>query len=1033
MKNFKKAIIAKLSFALIITLCTCLIMYTLNFVAFAFEYQITTVLCGTGAKVDDEALAEANENGKQVALQIAEEGITLLRNENNALPLSEDELNVSVFGRGSSDKNFWYMGLGSGQGPSAGRYTLYAGLEEAGLTLNPTLKNKYNALPARTNTYSDGNTGLNHVTAYELFEPSISWLQEDGMLNDAVANYPTAIVVIGRGGSEDGDYDKYQTFTDSNGNEVSESSARRDNTRKYNEISAQEEELLSTVRQLFDKVIVVINSANVMELGFLEKYNVDAAVNMYYPGNYGTIALGNILTGKVNPSGKTADTFAYDISTGSAYNNSGRKDCYGSAGVHYVDYSEGIYVGYKWYETAYEENFWSTGFAQNKWGYYATAGSDKGYNKVVQYPFGYGLSYTSFDWKVTNVEFSEGSSADSLAKDAKITFTVYVENVGTVKGQDVVQIYCTPPYTDGGIEKSSVNLAAFAKTSVLTPVSEGGSGEFLTLEISLYDLASYDCYDKNGNAFMGYEIEAGDYTFSVRTDAHTLKQVKSGYNTYTYKVNEGYCYETDPVTGNTVENRFTTYTATSGASSNRQEHEPAIGTQTAYSIDGDGVLYLSRSNILQTFPVRNDRNMATIAADSSAFPSTVINSDDVMPKYDDDSVTETVADAIKIEKDGAGNTVWDTSKPILDDNGDPVLDDNGNPTYQPKYYVDEDVIDRLVQKLSINDMYNMIAAGSSSGYNGASKIGLPGRNYADGPSGLSGSFVGSGDNTTATNFPCEVVIACTWNWFLSYQMGIAVGKEYSTSGYAGWYGPAANLHRDPLGGRNYEYYSEDSLLSGVMCAYTVRGATEQGVMCWLKHLAANDDEICRVGKYTWMTEQAFREIYLKPFKMAVQIGGANAMMAAFNRIGSVRAGDSYALMTEVLRDEWGFRGAVITDAYAADRNDPDSCIRAGVDVLLSWGTAGVANWDDKESATAVIAMQNACKNLLVSYIDCRYTALTANTLTMSSLIGESPDVFAWWIPTLIGVEVAIIGGLVAWCAVSTVSSIKKLKAYAQNV
>lgn len=1032
MKNFKKAIIAKLSFAVIITLCTCLILYTLNFVAFAFEYQITTVLCGSGAKVDEEALTKANEKGKEIALQVAEEGFTLLRNENNALPLSQDELKVSVFGRGSSDRNFWYMGIGSGAGPSAGRVSLYDGLEQAGLELNPALKNKYNSLPVRTSNYSDGDSGLNHVTAYELFEPSISWLQADGMLNDAVNNYPTAIVVLGRGGSEDGDYDKYQTFTDANGNEVVEGSARRDNTRKYNEISTQEEELLSVVRQLFDKVIVVINSANVMELGFLEKYNVDAAINVYYPGNYGTIALGNILTGKVNPSGKTADTFAYDISTAASYNNSGRKDCYGSSGVHYVDYAEGIYVGYKWYETAYAENFWGSAFAQNKWNYYATAGTDRGYDKVVQYPFGFGLSYTSFDWKVTNVEFSEGSSADSLAKDAKITFTVYVENVGSVKGQDVVQIYCTPPYTDGEIEKSAVTLAAFAKTSVLTPVSEGGRGEYLTLEVSLYDLASYDCYDKNNNGFMGYEIEEGDYIFSIRTDAHNLKKMQTS-NTYTYKVNEGHCYDTDPVTGNTVENRFTTYTATSGASSNRQEHELAIGTQTAYSIDGDGVLYLTRSNLLQSFPVRNDRNMAEIAANSAADSSPVKNSSDVMPVYGDNSVTATVADVIKIEKDGEGNTVWNTSKPILDENGNPVLDENGNPTYQPKYYVDEDMFDELIKKLSIQDMYNMIGAGASSSANAASKIGLPGRVYADGPSGISGSFVGAGGSENTTNFPCEVVVAGTWNWFLSYQLGLAVGSECNATGTTGWYGPACNLHRDPLGGRNYEYYSEDSYLSGVMCAYSVRGAKEKGVMCWIKHLAANDDEICRVGKYTWMSEQAFRETYLTPFRMSVQIGGANAMMAAFNRIGSVRAGSSYALMTEVLRDEWGFKGAVITDAYAADRNDPDECIRAGVDCLLSWGTSVVTNWEDKQSATAIKAMQEACKNVLISYIDCRYTALMADSLTMNTLIGDELEVFAWWIPTLIGVEVAIIGGLVAWCALSTVSSIKKLKAYEQNV
>ena len=1027
MNNFKKSIIANMCFVLAITLSVCWILYTLNYVALAFEYQITTVLCGTGAKVDDEALQEANKKGREVAIQIGEEGFTLLRNQENALPLKEDELKVSVFGRGGSDKNFWYMGIGSGAGPSAGRVTLYDGLEEAGLTVNPKLKAKYNALPSRTTAYSDSESGLNHVTAYELFEPSVEWLKADGMLDEAIKDYPTAIVVIGRGGSEDGDYDKYQTFTDDNGKEVLEKDARKDTTRKYNEISEQEEQLLSTVRQLFDKVIVVINSANVMELGFLEKYNVDAAINMYYPGNYGTIALGNLLTGKANPSGKTVDTFAYDISTAPAYVNAGRKDYYTNSGIRYTDYAEGIYVGYKWYETAYAESFWKSAYAQKQWGYYATADSDAGYNKVVQYPFGFGLSYTSFDWKVTEVSFSEGSSADGLNKDAKIKFTVYVTNTGNVIGQDVVQLYCTPPFTDGGIEKSAVNLAAFAKTSKLVPLADGGKGEFVTLEVSLYDLASYDCYDKNNNGFMGYEIEKGNYTFSLRTDAHTLKET-DGENEYTYQVLSDYTYPTDPVTGNTVENRFTTFTAESGANSSRQEHEPAIGTKTAYSIDGgEEVLYLSRTNFAQTYPKHSGRDMQEIARNSSADSTPAINADDVMPTTDDSSVTYQVSDIIKVKKDENGNVVPNKSKPKLDENGNPVLDESGNPTYEPQYYIDENVLDVIINRLSVNDMYNMIAAGSSSSLNAASSIGFPGRLYKDGPSGISGTFVGAGESEFTTNFPCEVVIASTWNWFLAYQMGLSVGSECAATSTAGWYGPACNLHRDPLGGRNYEYYSEDSFLSGIMCAYTVRGAKEQGIICWVKHIAANDDEIARVGKYTWMTEQSFRETYLLPFRITVQTGGANGMMAAFNRIGSVKAGSSYALMTEVLRDEWGFKGAVITDAYAADRNDPDECIRAGVDVLLSWGTSVVTNWDDKTSATAVKAMQKSCKNMLISYIDCRYTALMADSLTSTSIIGEDLEIFAWWKVVLFVFDGLAVAALAAWCAFTAVSSVKKLK------
>lgn len=1027
MKKISKTAIASLCLVFAILFSALWMLYVLNYVALAFEYQITTVLCGSGAKVDEESLSAANEKGEEVALKIGEEGFTLLRNEDGALPLKENERKVSVFGRGSSDKNFWYMGIGSGAGPTAGRVTLYEGLEKAGLTLNPGLKNKYNALPVRTTAYSDSESGLNHVTAYELFEPSLEWLRADGLLDNAVKEYPVAIVVIGRGGSEDGDYDKYQTFTDDNGKEVLERNARKDTTRKYNEISAQEEELLSTVRQLFDKVIVVVNSANVMELGFLEKYNVDAAINVYYPGNYGTISLGRLLTGEANPSGKTVDTFAYDISTAPAYVNAGRKDVVSNSGITYVDYAEGIYVGYKWYETAYAEGFWKSAYAQKKWNYYATADSDKGYLAVVQYPFGFGLSYSSFEWTLTNVEFSEGSFKNGLLEDAKIKFTVYVSNVGSVEGQDVVQLYCTPPYVDGGIEKSAVTLAAFAKTSVLKPVSEGGKGEFVTLEVSLYDLASYDCYDKNDNGFMGYEIEKGDYVFSLRTDAHTLKET-TGENEYECKVERDYTYPVDPVTGNTVENRFTTYTAESGASSNRQEHEPAINEKTAYSIDGgEEVFYLSRANFAQTYPSRNVRDVSEIASKSFDWSTPAVDTADVMPVTGDENVEYKVSDVIKVKKDENGNTVYDTTKPVIGDDGNPVLDESGNPTYQPQYYVDEDILDTLVDRLTITEMTNMIAAGSNYTANKADSIGLPGRQYKDGPSGITGTFVGSGEEQKATNFPCEVAIAATWNWFLAYQNGLSVGGECAATQTAGWYGPACNLHRDPLGGRNYEYYSEDSFLSGIMCAYTVRGARENGIMCWVKHIAANDDEIARVGKYTWMTEQAFREIYLMPFKITVQTGGANAMMAAFNRIGSVRAGSSYALMTEVLRDEWGFKGAVITDAFAADRNDPDECIRAGVDCLLSWGASTVTNWDDRTSATAVKFMKQSCKNVIVSYIDCRYSALTANTLSLSNVVGENIEVFAWWKAVLYSVEGFIIAGLLGLCSIEILRFVKSLK------
>ena len=522
-------------FVFAITLSVCMILFSLNYVAFAFEYQITTVLSGGSADVDTEALQEANRQGKEVAIQIGEEGFTLLRNENKALPLGEDERKVSVFGRASSDKNFWYMGLGSGSGPKSGRVTLYGGLEEAGLELAPALKDKYNSLPARTDTYSDAETGLNHTTAYELYEPGQEWLNEDGMLADAAENYPTAIVVIGRGGSEDGDYDKYQTFTDDSGREVAESAARKDTTRLYNEISAQEEELLSLVRQLYDKVIVVINSGNVMDLGFIDGDAVDAALVVGYPGQSGTKSIARVLKGSVNPSGRLTDTYTREPESDPSFVNAIKTTH--STGDH-IHYTEDIYIGYKWYETADAE------------GYFEAVG--KSYDTVVQYPFGYGMSYTSFDSRITGYKLS--TSGSGLLRATEVTVTVEVTNThAEVSGKEVVQLYATPPYTEGEIEKPHVMLVAFTKTDELAP----GETKSYDLTFRSYDLASYDAYDADGDGRTGFVLEEGEYKIMLLDNAHGWKGLsESAENTVSLTAENTVQYKRDPDTGAMVKNRF---------------------------------------------------------------------------------------------------------------------------------------------------------------------------------------------------------------------------------------------------------------------------------------------------------------------------------------------------------------------------------------------------------------------------------------------------------------------------------------------
>ena len=949
--------------ALLLMLC-----FSLNYVAFSFAGTITQFLCGFGIDYSSPEFVKAQEEGGVVATEICREGFTLLKNEDNCLPLRSPKVNV--FGWGACDNGFIYQGGGSGEGSSGGRVSFYEGLRQSGLELNEDLVSAYNALSWRRSEYT-----TNVPTYYRLYEAPASFYT-DALLSQAKEFSDTAIVVLGRRGAEGNDLPKIQY--DKDGNEVTD--------RKYSAITVDEENMLRIVCENFDKVVVIMNTSNPMECGFLDDDGVDAALIMYLPGNKGTPVVGEILLGDVTPSGKTVDTFAYDLSTAATYPNAGVE------GVHwprkndaiknstYVDYAESLYIGYMWYETADAMGFWDTPFARDTWGI------RNGYSDVVQYPFGFGLSYTQFQWTVEHISISDGSILD---KDAEIEIDVFVENVGNYSGKDVVELYYSAPYKRNGIEKSSLKLADFAKTGELKP----GEGERLTLSVKLRDMASYDCYDANGNGFMGYEAEEGVYTLSLRTDAHTLASVKGSASELHYTVPEnGYLYETDDVTGYPVTNRFTTYTNTlSGASSVIEEK--AISKQSkAYSVDGGDLpnlnfAYLTRSDFEGTLPIYTENRQVSDAFYNSTWlvNDPRVDQEDEMPVTNSTSTSWTLNDLIYQDEAGEYKMV---------DYGDKMWDE-------------------LVSQLSVETMATLVAHGGFT-TDAIGSINKPVCYDKDGPSGFNARITGGDGNQYCTNYPCETIIASTWNWKMAYQMGLSIGKEGAAAGIDGWYGPACNMHRSPLGGRNFEYYSEDPYLSGIMCAYAVRGAKENGVYSYVKHFAVNDNDAGRGGEYKWLTEQSLREIYLKPFEMAVKIGGANGMMGSVDRVGSVRATGSYALLTEVLRNEWGFKGTVITDYYqGGDINDIDEGIRAGNNLALA--PSGAAYYfDDLDSATAVTALQKGVKGILYTYVDTRYTAMTSLGLDLSSVIGTKTEVYPWWIWILAGLDVIIVGGCALW-------------------
>lgn len=966
-----------------------------NYVLYSFSGTITLALCGSGVQVDEVAMNASSANSAALCVEIGEDGMTLLKN-NGTLPLAENNKKINVFGWSGSDNGFVHQGAGSGGGTDTDITTLYQGLRESGFEINEELAEKYNAMSYRREGWD----------YYKLPEGDESFYTSE-LMENAKAFSDTALIVLGRKGGETSDLPRYQQNL----------SGKRDPTRMYSQTSALEDLMIEKVTANFDKVIVVFNTTNVMEAGFLENEKIDAAIAMYAPGSKATPALGNLLQGKANFSGKTVDTWAYDLTTSAAWANAGVDGTHtvnasGSEKAYISNYAEGIYMGYWWYETADKEGFWESDFAKDKWDI------ENGYADVVQFPFGYGLSYTEFAWSVESVSMIPGSQ---IAPEDEIEIEVFVQNTGSRPGKDVVQLYLELPYREGGIEKPAVKLAAFAKTSEL----EHGEGELLKLSVRVSDFASYDVYDTNNNGFMGYEIEGGigDYVLSLRTNAHEIAEVGGLYGaTFDYRVpDEGYRLENDPVTGNKVENRFTNYTnPVSGASSVTQENALS-DLSKAYSVDGSDTPYafeyMNRADFEGTFPTFGSYPSTM---DTQFYQETyVVNTpkiveSDVMPLHSSDATDYQLLDFIY---------------EVTDDAGNPVLDEEGNKTYGLVPYEDERW-DQLVSQMSLNDLY-VLSAGGGFGTQRIDSVGKPAAVDKDGPCGFNSLITGSGGGTeSATNFPCETLIASTWDWKLSYRFGLALSAEGNALGVDGLYGPAVNIHRNVLNGRNFEYYSEDPYISGIMCAYTVYGCKENGVYCWIKHFALNENETGRTHMYQFCTEQALREIYLRPYEIAVKEGGANAIMTAYGRVGTVRASGSSALNTAVLRGEWGFKGAVITDYYNAGVvHDADECIRAGNDLMLD-PNGRPSYFGDQTSATAVIALQSAAKHILYSYLETKYTAQVSTGLDLSTLVGNRTDVFAWWIPVAGVIDGLIVVGCAAFAVLSFLNFRKSKKAQA---
>lgn len=750
---------------------------------------------------DSPEAKAAKEAGTAIAKSITDEGLVLLENEDNLLPLT-DEKKLNVFGFGAM--NYKMGGGGSGATNLSEAVSLYDGLSSAGINYNPELYQFYQDNSdlideASSNIWVQMGAAMMGKEAKP--EPDTADYLTDEVMTQAKEYSDVAMVVV-----------------------TSMSSEASDATIDKLHISEAERSLIDKVANEFDNVIVLVNSGYAMDLSFVEEYDsIKSVMWIGNPGAYGALSIGKTLAGELNPSGRLNDTYVRDIAGIPAVQNTGDYTYDNIEGIGRLDYEEGIYVGYRYYETRYGDD-------------------EEGYANEVQYPFGYGLSYSQFSQKIV----------DSNVAENNVKLSVEVTNTGGVAGKDVVQIYYTPPYIEGGIEKSTKNLVAFDKTEILEP----GKSETIDISFPIKNMASWDL--EAGN----YSLDQGDYVITVGKDAH------DSFDSFTWNNSAKKSYVEDEATKTKYQNLFN------------------------YA-DGD-LTYMTRSDFDGTFPSDDDVELTA--------PQDVVDAFNSTP-----------------------SEIEGTEAVTGEDNGIVLSDLKGLEFDDPKW-------DQFLNQFTIDEMIGLVSFG---GYHTREieRLGVPRTDLLDGPAGWNKMFGGS---VESASYPSELLLSSTWNVDLANALGDAVGAEGEAYGIDMWYAPAMNIHRSPIGGRNFEYFSEDPLISGKMAANMVSGAQDHNVMVTIKHFALNEQEVnARSGVMVWANEQAMREIYLKPFEIATKEADPTGAMSSFINIGPKWSGGNDELLNKLLRDEWGFDGIVTTDAQLGSWMNPVKAVTTGNELMLS--------------------------------------------------------------------------------------------------
>lgn len=849
-----------------------------------------------------------------------------------------------------------YGGSGSGGFDTSNNKNLYESLNDAGFVTNPTLKNFYESSqsgPVRTANSSDLDNGDNQKIATAETPQS---KYTDAVRNSYADYSDAALVVITRIGGEGFDLPRYQGD--------SEGAVSLDS--HYLELDQNEIDLLTAVTDgTFKRVVVVFNTPSSFEATFLKDSayaafadKIDAAVWIGFTGSNGITALGEILNGDVNPSGRLVDTWAADFTKNPSFVNFGTgclpdtTDKYDGGMYYSVDYEEGIYVGYRYYETRGE-----------------TDGEDW-YNANVVYPFGYGLSYTTFDWTVGD------ASASEIELGTTITVPVTVKNTGSVAGKDVVQLYASAPYTLGGIEKAHKVLVGFAKTMFLQP----GESETVTVSFDPYSAASYDYRDANSNGFSGYELEAGEYTLYVSRNAHESEKAIA------LKLAADVQIGTDPTTDSEVVNRY---------------------TDSENFLDSDWQLdaMLSRADWEGTWPTPQTAQQH--AGTDRLYEE--IRSEEHNNPTDFDSE----------EYPWFGEEPTLTLRDLL-----PSAEAEG---YEPVVSYDDERWEELMMGCDEEEMIALINNGAYHTL-AMESVGLPATIHGDGPSGFT-CFMSKEQVNGTCQYVSEPVMASTWNINLMTELGEAIGEEGTIGDkatgqpYSSIYAPGVNIHRSPFGGRCSEYFSEDPFISGMMGAAEVQGIQSRGVLPTVKHFVANEQETHRSigGDLSWLSEQALREIYLKPFEYTVKLGETRGIMTSFNRIGTRWTGGDYRLLTEILRNEWGFNGLVICDFNTIPQYMiPRMMFYAGGSLDLA--TQQSAMWTDCDTSDAgdAIVLMRAVKDVM-------YALVNSNAMN-AEVIGYNPPIWQEYLHWINIGAFTLVGVWLVLAIVRTVRCNKRQKA-----